>query len=753
MLAGRRPLIAVALLSLPLAPLAAQQVAELYVSPDTLNLGVGQKEGLSVQAFDNVGNAILQIRYRSTDDRIARVQPQGTVTGVKPGSARVIVSAGKKTHTVVVLVGDAGGFGPPVPASPAPETGTHGTASPPAPGPTVPDVAGLAIQPAAVYLLPTEHVRLSIRALRADGSEVPGIAARWKALRPEVATVGDTSGIVTGEATGQGVIQAIAPGGVSTTVPVYVALTEFEPSPARLVLAPGDTAGAHLVVPGQQHRPLRNSDLQWRALDTTIAAVSGDGVIHARAPGSTEVVATGFLQERRVAVVVHREVATFATRPRLGETVQLPLHTAREFMVRAEAADSTPIAEVEFAWQVADTTVAVFDPATRRLQARKLGQTTLSFVARGFAPKSWTVRVVPGRLGVAPSRQALSAGERLTLAATYLDDDGKPAGEASEVSWASATPGVAVVDETGTVRAVSPGRSTVTGTVPTGQSASAAVFVVPELIFSSTRTGRFGVYGLNLTAPDRFVPILADSGSNNLQASYSPDRTRIAFSSDRSGSGNYDIYVADADGQHPVRLTTDPQLESQPVWTPDGAHIVFVSARAGTNQLYIMRADGSEVRQLTRLPGGALEPAVAPDGSMVAFASFPNGREGSADIYTVSLGGGEPLNVTGSRESSERAPSFFPNGELAWSVDRKEGRERYQIVRIVGGAPTVVASSELPLAGFAVAPDGQALAWVGTRVTDRDRGTMEVQFAVRPAAGAPVLVRLNPNERIASPDF
>jgi TolB protein len=45
---------------------------------------------------------------------------------------------------------------------------------------------------------------------------------------------------------------------------------------------------------------------------------------------------------------------------------------------------------------------------------------------------------------------------------------------------------------------------------------------------------------------------------------FSPDGRRVAFASDRAGS--YDVYVMDADGQSPTRLTNDPGRESAPVW-------------------------------------------------------------------------------------------------------------------------------------------------------------------------------------------
>ena len=44
-----------------------------------------------------------------------------------------------------------------------------------------------------------------------------------------------------------------------------------------------------------------------------------------------------------------------------------------------------------------------------------------------------------------------------------------------------------------------------------------------------------------------------------------------------SRDGNAEIYVADADGRNPVRLTNDPANDREPAWSPDGTQIAFSS--------------------------------------------------------------------------------------------------------------------------------------------------------------------------------
>src|SRR5260370_37001639 len=109
------------LLSLP-ATVRAQNVAEVQVAPPTVTIKVGERTGLLATAFDRAGNVIPTVRFiwGSNNVIVARVDNNGTVTGVANGVAIVEARAGSRQGQGVGQ--GARSAAPPAPPRPQPAT-------------------------------------------------------------------------------------------------------------------------------------------------------------------------------------------------------------------------------------------------------------------------------------------------------------------------------------------------------------------------------------------------------------------------------------------------------------------------------------------------------------------------------------------------------------------------------------------------------------------------------------------------------
>jgi Tol biopolymer transport system component len=125
---------------------------------------------------------------------------------------------------------------------------------------------------------------------------------------------------------------------------------------------------------------------------------------------------------------------------------------------------------------------------------------------------------------------------------------------------------------------------------------------------------------------------------------FSPDGTRIAFESNRSGEVE-EIWVAQADGSKPVQMTNGlGRHQGTPRWSPDGRWIGFDSQGAdGHWGIYVMDAEGSAPRRITLGPSNEAMPFWSRDGKWLYFRSD---RTGHPEIWRVPFAGGPQEQVT-----------------------------------------------------------------------------------------------------------
>ena len=155
----------------------------------------------------------------------------------------------------------------------------------------------------------------------------------------------------------------------------------------------------------------------------------------------------------------------------------------------------------------------------------------------------------------------------------------------------------------------------------------------------------------------------------------------------------------------PDRFISSTRMESGPQYSPDGSKIAFESTRSGAYEIWICRSDGSDLLQLTRYDSISGTPRWSPNGQQIVFDSRVFGN-GNTDIFVVDSRGGSPRRLTSAASSAE-VPSWSRDGRwIYFASDRSGGWEVWKMPSAGGSAVQVTRRG-----GFAAleSPDGKVL--------------------------------------------
>lgn len=180
----------------------------------------------------------------------------------------------------------------------------------------------------------------------------------------------------------------------------------------------------------------------------------------------------------------------------------------------------------------------------------------------------------------------------------------------------------------------------------------------------------------------------------------------------------------------PETAISSTRIDHTPQCSPDGSRIAFASDRSGNHQIWVCDRDGSNALQLTSFNGPySAGPIWSPDGRWIVFGSRPEGRQAA---YLVSSGGGAPRRLV---TDSEAAPAGWSrNGKWIYldSGPADSRATEHRIWKITPDGSAVVPVTKGPALGRALeSPDGRFLYYL------RDSNTVAGLWRMRLPSGEP----------------
>jgi tricorn protease len=176
------------------------------------------------------------------------------------------------------------------------------------------------------------------------------------------------------------------------------------------------------------------------------------------------------------------------------------------------------------------------------------------------------------------------------------------------------------------------------------------------------------IYGEIFTAPtgEGDLVQITDGPARDQNPVYSPDGRRIAFVSD--ASGREEIYVSSTDGAgKPEKVTDVDALKLSFAWAPDSKSIAYVSSDAKLRRYDVDSKRTSEL--VSSRFGNIGAPAWSPDGKWIAYSRPDYVR--TSDVYLIASPGGEERRVTFDSYNDSN-PRFAPDGRKLYFV-RNDG--------------------------------------------------------------------------------
>lgn len=161
-----------------------------------------------------------------------------------------------------------------------------------------------------------------------------------------------------------------------------------------------------------------------------------------------------------------------------------------------------------------------------------------------------------------------------------------------------------------------------------------------QIAFTGVRNDKSDIYLIDAISGE--WKQITDDRHDDKDVCFSPDGSKIAFSSDRPvvqndsagfTYGTYNIFIIDVKNGDITPVTNEKGICRYPQWSPDGGELCFTSDLNGIDNLYIKELDkDTEPYPITNVLTGIKSPSWSPKGDMIAFSSF---NDAGYDIFVL----------------------------------------------------------------------------------------------------------------------
>jgi dipeptidyl aminopeptidase/acylaminoacyl peptidase len=247
-----------------------------------------------------------------------------------------------------------------------------------------------------------------------------------------------------------------------------------------------------------------------------------------------------------------------------------------------------------------------------------------------------------------------------------------------------------------------------------------------------------------------------------------------------------DVWMVSWDGAQNVRVTTSPDAENAPRWSPDGRYLSFTSSRPGEakgNQIWLLDRNGGEAQQFTDFKGRLSSYEWSPDSKkmllvmadrdpgddekppkpIVIVQGYPEAAPARLYLFDMATKKAEPL--TSAKNIEVASPAWSPDGKYI-SFPGKDGKDSdryntwnvYTVEARAGAAPRqltqydgIQASASRGRAEWS--PDGSRLVYLQTSGARQGAYNMNRPAVVSAAGGEPRLIAGKFDRGVSSPRF